>query len=86
VSATASELIGWALDASLREYRQYVRRRMGLPDTEEAYRQVMTMPEARIKEYLSDHEIARYEEYKALRMMWDGGRPAMIATTDPQYT
>jgi len=44
---------------------------MGLPDTEEADRFVAVMPEAQVKEWLSNHEIARYEEYKALRLAWD---------------
>jgi len=71
VSATVNELLRWSLDAALWQYRQYVRCRMGLPDTEEANRHVAAMPEAQIKEWLSDDEAARYDEYKALRVSWD---------------
>lgn len=73
--ASVNDLIRLALDAALWQYREIVRRRMGMPESGESMRRVLALTEAQMAEYLNDAEVFRMREYRALKEMWDGLRP-----------
>ena len=64
------QLIQWALQDACWSYREIVRRRMGLPDTEEAMRKVLDLPEEALTEFLSNDELERYRQYFVLQRLW----------------